>query len=638
MTEWQKGRLLRLARVLETAAVLLFFYQAVRALFSLLFGLIYDALFAGQGSMAAVGAVMAAVVLALVAPLAAPRRTTAQRLAMLGGALAVYLARFVLTFDQLTLRLAAAIVIVAATGLYLAVRLRRNGGDVAYGLILALVADQLLRAAGQTMDPTLRPVWWPGQAAITVAFALVSIGLAWQQRLPKPGPGPRLGLLAGLVWGGWLFLQTALLAYPNALSRWSGESYLLYAFSWPFLLLLTLLGGDLWRTRQGWLDGLIVLLALLGGLAAGHLAGGALAFLGLLAAHVAATFALFSTFAGPEQQAPPRRAGPGAVLALGNVLFFVLHLAYAFAFTYPYTLDLFRGLGLPIFAVAALLVGLPLQWLPARPGRVEWPSVERLFTVWGTGALVSAFVLAVGAPQPRAEVAADGTIRAMTYNIHYGYDHEWHHSLEAQALTIERAGADVVMLQEVDTGRPTSYMVDNALWLAQRLGMEGVYRSTVEHLTGIALLSRYPLVESESQLLSSELEPTGIIWAQIDAGGTEGPVPINAFGTWLGLEPEERARQLDDALPFLAAHPGPALFGGDFNSRPDSPVYARISGAGFFDPFPALGLDPPMTDPAVDPDKRIDFVWLRDLEPLAAEVPDSIASDHRPVIVEAALP
>ena len=224
MTDWQKGRLLRLARLLETVAVLLFFYQALRALFSLLFGLIYDALFAGQGSMAGVGGVLIVVVLALLVPLAAPREGSGRRLALLAGAMTVFAARVALTFDHLALRLGAAIVIVAATGLYLAVRLRRDGGHVAYGLVLALVADQVLRAAGNTMDPSLQPAWWLGQAILSSALCLLSVGLTSVHRPDEPAPGPRLGLLVGPAWGGWLFLQTALLAYPNALARWSGES------------------------------------------------------------------------------------------------------------------------------------------------------------------------------------------------------------------------------------------------------------------------------------------------------------------------------------------------------------------------------------------------------------------------------
>jgi endonuclease/exonuclease/phosphatase (EEP) superfamily protein YafD len=164
--------------------------------------------------------------------------------------------------------------------------------------------------------------------------------------------------------------------------------------------------------------------------------------------------------------------------------------------------------------------------------------------------------------------------------------------------------------------------------------MEAVYLPTLEHLTGIALLSRYPVLDSETLLLPSELEQTGIIWAELDVGGT----PVNAFAIWMGLEPEERARQLDAALPFLAAHPGPAAFGGDFNSTPDSPVYARIADAGWVDPFADLGLGSVPTDPAIDPRKRIDFVWLRGLTPVDAQVLDSTASDHRLVVIEARLP
>jgi endonuclease/exonuclease/phosphatase (EEP) superfamily protein YafD len=164
--------------------------------------------------------------------------------------------------------------------------------------------------------------------------------------------------------------------------------------------------------------------------------------------------------------------------------------------------------------------------------------------------------------------------------------------------------------------------------------MEALYLPTLEHLSGIALLSRYPVVTWEGRWLPSELEQTGILWAQLDVGGTT----VQAHAVWLGLEPEERARQIGAALPFLAAHPGPAVFGGDFNAGPDSPVYSRIAAAGWTDPFAALGLGSPPTDPALQPTKRIDFVWLRDLAPLAAGVLDGTASDHRLVVVEAALP
>jgi endonuclease/exonuclease/phosphatase (EEP) superfamily protein YafD len=73
------------------------------------------------------------------------------------------------------------------------------------------------------------------------------------------------------------------------------------------------------------------------------------------------------------------------------------------------------------------------------------------------------------------------------------------------------------------------------------------------------------------------------------------------------------------------------------NSTPDEPVYARMREAGFDDPFIAGGFDPAPTDPAEEPSKRIDFVWMRGLTPTDAQVLASTASDHRMVVVEARL-
>ena len=67
-------------------------------------------------------------------------------------------------------------------------------------------------------------------------------------------------------------------------------------------------------------------------------------------------------------------------------------------------------------------------------------------------------------------------------------------------------------------------------------------------------------------------------------------------------------------------------------------MYARIRAAGFDDPFIAGGFDPAFTDPAIEPVKRIDFAWSRGLEARDAQVLDSLASDHRMVVVELSLP
>jgi endonuclease/exonuclease/phosphatase family metal-dependent hydrolase len=624
-------RVVRLAKMVETTAVLVVFYQALRVLFSVLFGTIYDALFAETVPMTEVGLILIAVVVALLAPLVSPRQQRARRLTVMVSGVLVFLARIPLTLNDPQARLAAAILIVAAAGVYLAARLRAAPRDAVHAILLALVADQFLRAVGHTWDVTLRQAWWPWQVALSVLLCLLAGWLFRQRRSEGTTRVPGWSMRTGLAWGAWLFLQTSLLMFPNATARWSGGSYLLLASFWPLLTLAVWARDDPWTTRHGWVDGLLFLVLLLVGLSVGYLATGLLAVAGLALAQVASLILLSSALLLPD---PARRERIGPALAVGGVLYLVLSFAYAFTFTYAYTLDIFRDLGLPVFLIAGLLTGLPALLLTAVGTPVCQPSRTRLIAIGagGLGLVVLLFVIAFPWQQPQQ--ASGDSFRVATYNIHYGYDTVWHIGLEEQAQTIEDSGAGVVLLQEVDTGRPTSYMIDDALWLARRLGMREVYLPTMEHLTGIALLSRFPVLDTDTLLLPSELEQTGIIWAELDVDGE----PVNAFAIWLGLDPEERERQIDAAIPFLEAHPGPAVFGGDFNSTPDSPVYARIDAAGFTDPFVALNLGSPPTDPAINPTKRIDFVWLRDLVPLDAQVLSSIASDHRPVVVEAGLP
>lgn len=206
--------------------------------------------------------------------------------------------------------------------------------------------------------------------------------------------------------------------------------------------------------------------------------------------------------------------------------------------------------------------------------------------------------------------------------------------LEEMAQAIESADVDVIALQEVDAGRMTSYAVDDALYLARRLRMNVAYLPAVEHLTGIALLYRGPEVPMDQRLLTSLQEQTGIVGVRLGLKGKH----IYAYGIWMGLSEEDTQRQITEALQFIGEK-SPATFGGDFNAIPNSPVTEAIEDAGFVDPFIALDITPaPPTSPAVNPKVRIDFVWLRDLTPLRAWVSDSLASDHRMVVVEVAFP
>lgn len=614
-------------RTLEATAVLLFLTQAVRVLFSVLFGLIYDGIFSETVPFSTLGFVMLFAVGAFLAPLAAGPRN--RRPLLLATALFAALARTPLTINAPAVRLWSSVLIIGAAGMYTATLLRERPRAFPAGLVLALALDQFIRAAGDTYDVGLRGWWLPVQAAVSLATCAV----AWLASSRSPAAPPAEGaisLTGGLALGALLFLETSLLGFPNAVARWSQVDYAVVA---PLLMLTTLLTAlpparrTARRLLRGPLGGLGLLFLSLAGLAAGRTVGGAAGLAGMLAAQFLLLLVPFGLIE------PRRRERTGLWLALGMLLFLTLSFALAFTFTYPYTIPAFRGLGLPVALTAAFLAALP-----ALASATPQPDTRGLKLEPIHGLLTIATVLVVAAfawptapmlPQP----GEDGPFRVGTYNIHYGYDTHWRFNLEEIARTIEYSGADVVMLQEVDTCRITSYGVDDALWLARRLGMREVYGPALEGLSGIALLTRFPIVDADTQLLASQLEQTAIVHAHVQVGGR----PLHAYGVWMGLEPEERARQLDDALAVIG-DASPAVLGGDFNATPESPTCARIRAAGFDDPFAVGGFEPFPTSPAVGPAKRIDFVWARGLDVRDAQVLDSLASDHRMVVVELALP
>lgn len=619
-------------RFFVAASVLLFFLQSLRAVFSGLFGIIYDQVFLGpiDGWLFAMNGLLLLAFLAPIFAPASPRRNWSAACAVL-----VAVARLGLSVNDPNVRVWSSLIGLAFGGLYLALLIAADRPLVLNGLLMALVLDQLLRVVGQSYDLGLRPTWLPAQTLWTVLLLAAAV---WLGR--RVQPGQRVygvpGALWGLAMGGLLFLETSLLSLPNAVARWSNTSYALVA---PLLLALTflpLIPGlrprilALTCRRRGVRLVLGLLLAV--AIQVGYFLQGPLAALALLSAQALALAALICLLDGP---AGPLKS-PGPRLALGLLFLGLLNFLNAFTFTYPYVLPAMRGLGWAIYLVATLACGIGWVLQPSAKAGGEVLAPERPWMALAGAALALAITIWAVWPRPADALPDDAgsSLRAGTYNIHYGYNTTWQFTLEDIAQTIQTSDADIVALQEVDTGRMTSHGVDNAYYLARRLDMNVAYLPTVEHLTGIALLYRGRAEAIDSRLLTSLQEQTGIIHVRLDAAQR----PLDAYGIWMGLSDEDTQRQIDEALAFIGPA-SPATFGGDFNAQPDSPVIQTVLQAGFDDPFLLLGIDPsPPTSPAISPETRIDYVFMRGLAPLQAEVLPSLASDHRMVMVEYAWP
>lgn len=497
------------------ASCFLFIFQALRVAISVLFGIIYDQVFEGPVT-GWLGVSNLLVLLALLAPAFAPRRPRP------GGTITLVVlvaaARVALTVRAPEVRYWGSLVVLAAGGMYLVALLSLERLFALQVVLAGLAADQILRVVGHTYDVTLRPGWLVGQAVWAVAL----IGWASWSGRRQGGEEARergsIGLSGGLAFGGWLFLESSLYSLPNAVARWSGWSYpvlapLLFGLTFTPLLppMAAFLRGRSFQ-RRGFRLGLTALTAMLS--LAGYFGSGVLAAVALLFARVAALGSLACLLLGVEKGT--ERPGVGVGLGMGLVL--VLNYFNAFAFTYPYTLPFMRGLGWVVYLAAVIVMGFGVIGARESPaGRVETAKGGSL--PWAALALGLAVSVVAVWPRPAAALPVEGVVRIATYNIHYGYDETWRFTLDAQARAMEAEGVDVAALQEVDTGRLTSYGVDDAYYLARQLRMNVAYLPTVEHLTGIALLYRGPAALTDSRLLASLQEQTGIVHVHLSPGG-----------------------------------------------------------------------------------------------------------------------
>ncbi|TCO49161.1 endonuclease/exonuclease/phosphatase family metal-dependent hydrolase [Kribbella antiqua] len=233
-------------------------------------------------------------------------------------------------------------------------------------------------------------------------------------------------------------------------------------------------------------------------------------------------------------------------------------------------------------------------------------------------------------------------LTVMTYNIHHGAGIDGALDLERIAVLIEKSGADVVGLQEVDRHwSARSNWVDQPAWFAQRLKMHYAYAANLDlpplnpgeprRQYGTAILSRYPIQDFSNTLLP--LYPTGeqrgLAVASIKVRGAD----LRFANTHLtSNNNSERLEQAQKVVSLLGTSTTPTLLVGDLNARPDAPEIKTLT-ALLNDTWPEVGVGPGYTIEADNPTARIDYLLhSSQLEPTAASVPLSLASDHLPVV------
>ena len=234
--------------------------------------------------------------------------------------------------------------------------------------------------------------------------------------------------------------------------------------------------------------------------------------------------------------------------------------------------------------------------------------------------------------RPKKLPATSTMIRLLAYNIKHGRGNDGRVDLQRTADVIRRVRADVVALQEVDKKVERSGQLNEAKRLAELTGLPyhafGSFFDYQGGEYGMAIISRYPLRDIKRLRLPDGAEPRASLIVTVAAQKSFRLANVHFY-----RDERERLAQAQALLKYLQNEKLPSVIAGDFNSRPKSAVLKLFADWN----IPDKGVDH-FTFPSDRPRVEIDFLMFRPENAFVVNevdvVKESLASDHRPVLME----
>lgn len=240
--------------------------------------------------------------------------------------------------------------------------------------------------------------------------------------------------------------------------------------------------------------------------------------------------------------------------------------------------------------------------------------------------------------------AAEPTvIRVVSYNIHLcGVGMDGKRDLARQAEVLRPLKPDIVLLQEVDRRSLRSGMVDGAKELGEALGLQHHFAKAIPLKLGDygnAILTRYD-VAGEPRIVSlpGGAEHRVALLLPLRVPTATGGREVLVGCVHLDFRSDgEMAPNGEKLATLLAAEARPVIFGGDINFWPGSRTVRALEKQLSRPPKS----DPVATFPADNPRSEIDHLFVRPASAFKVRecrvVPEAMASDHRPVLLEVEL-
>jgi len=230
-----------------------------------------------------------------------------------------------------------------------------------------------------------------------------------------------------------------------------------------------------------------------------------------------------------------------------------------------------------------------------------------------------------------AEGNEKSTVTVGSYNIRHGKDIDFKQDLKGTIKVLKSLKADVIALQEVDKVCKRSGKVDQPAFLGKALGMHPAFGKFMDYdggEYGMAILSKYPILEIKKHVLPKGAEPR--IALEIVTEPEKGK-KISFICIHFDYTSEERRQpQIKALLKALENTKHPIVLIGDFNAKPESNSIALFKAE--WTNLKKKG--PNLTFPADKPRVEIDYIMTRGLDTKDTTVEvieEKKASDHRPL-------
>lgn len=229
-------------------------------------------------------------------------------------------------------------------------------------------------------------------------------------------------------------------------------------------------------------------------------------------------------------------------------------------------------------------------------------------------------------------------VKVMTYNIHHANPPSKPGliDLDAVAAVINVEKPDLVGLQEVDQFTRRSGNIDQAKLLAQKTGLHYQFFKAIDYdggAYGIAILSKFPILSSSKVDLPQVMKGEERVMANIMVSLPNKNKVIFANTHLDAQRPDSnRVVQMKSILKELDGRSEATLLVGDLNCEAGKEPITLLD-KNF---TRSCLLNCAATIPEIKPVKTIDYIALKNAKWEVKEhkvIPETYASDHRPVIV-----